>query len=65
MIKITLEAPRNESGNVPTVEVELPVVPQKGDYIDHEPSGITGYVIGVDYWWEESTDKLNITVRLR
>lgn len=66
MFKITLVTPKAERPlECDTVDVETPALPRVDDYVEHEPSGINGYVRSVQlYWWEDG-DPLMIRVWLK
>jgi hypothetical protein len=38
-------------GEFVMTEVEAPVLPRTGDFLDHEPSGLSGYVVKVMFHW--------------
>lgn len=65
MFKVTIEGNRPTNGDVPTVDVNVPALPQIGGYVSHDAHpGISGYVRNVDFWWDEK-GKLTITVQLK
>lgn len=64
MFKITITGPRDIEGE-PSAEVLVPELPRVGDHVDHEPSGISGYVKFVGFWWPEDGGDVNIEVNVR
>ena len=64
MVEIIIAGPRDDSGNEPSIEAEVPALPRVGDHISHDASGVSGYVRSVSFWWDES-DNLTIKVSVR
>jgi hypothetical protein len=44
--------------------LEVPALPRVGDHVSHDPSGTSGYVKSVSFWWPEEGGPLTIEVRL-
>ena len=65
MIQITLYGPRDADGKVKEAVVDVPSVPRIGEYADHSPSGIAGYVTAVTYWWGGPTAPVDIQVQVK
>ncbi len=65
MVKVTLAGPREADGSEKTIDVEVPIVPRVDEYISHDPSGLSGTVRNVMYWWPEDGGDLQIEVRVR
>ncbi|MCV0395459.1 MAG: hypothetical protein K5872_22185 [Rhizobiaceae bacterium] len=64
-MKITIEGPRQNDGSLPTVDVDVPALPQIGGHVSHDAhDGISGYVKDVAFWWDEK-GKLTIAVQLK
>lgn len=64
-MKITIKGPRRQDGSVPTVDVEVPALPQIGGYISHDRhDGISGRIHNIDFWWDER-GRLTITVQCK
>lgn len=55
-MKITL-AKYDPAPNTKMVSVETPSLPRVGDHVSHEPSGMSGYVKRVSFWWDEKAKK--------
>lgn len=47
------------------VEVDVNFIPRVGDYVDHEKSGINGYVAAVTHWMPEGGSEFIIEVRIK
>lgn len=65
MFRVTLTGRRQPSGEVPSVEVEVPVLPPIGSHVAHDASGLSGSVHHVGFWWGEEGNQLEIEVELR
>ena len=44
-------------------KIDVPFLPRVGEYVSHEPSGLSGTVKAVTFWWPEK-GPLHIEVRL-
>jgi hypothetical protein len=51
-VKIKIIGTRTEEGE-PSVYAGTSALPREGDLIEHEPSGISGYVRRASFWWNE------------
>ena len=48
----------------PAIRVSMPVVPRSGEWLEHEPTGLKGFVVETQYWFNEAGE-LKIMVRMR
>ena len=64
-MRITINQPWRGSPDNKYVEgIEVPLVPRKGDYLSHDPSGLSGFVDLVMFWWPEDKPGPVVEVRL-
>lgn len=65
MHKITLAKQVNNGPDTVSAEVEMAFIPRYGEYVDHEPSKISGYVYSVIHYMPENGKKFIIEVKLK
>jgi hypothetical protein len=63
MIDVTMLSTRSDPATWRSVDVKVPALPRVGDFVNHEPSGVSGYVHRVLFSWDEE-GKLVIEVRV-
>lgn len=65
MFKITLKQYVTNEPKPKLVEVLVPALPREGDFIDHEPSRISGYVrkSAIFYWGNNGEFEVEVKVQ--